>query len=177
MNQLSASATNAAATITLAALSVPSFGTSLGAANRIDGLTVSYSGSPTGGRVTIIDGAARTVADGVTGTNTALTSATAAFTAADVGASVTGSGIAALTKILTVTNATTVVLTLATTATASGVSITISPIVFDMDITAAGPITLPVKRTGTAGNAMSVTLAAGGSAVVGKVNINAISQV
>lgn len=67
----------------------------------------------------------RTVADGVTATNTALTSATAAFTPGDVGATVTGSGIAAGTTIASVTNATTAVLSQATTATASGVSVTI----------------------------------------------------
>lgn len=67
----------------------------------------------------------RTVADGVTATNTALTSATAAFTAGDVGAAVSGSGIAAGTTIASVTNATTAVLSAATTATATGVSVTI----------------------------------------------------
>lgn len=67
----------------------------------------------------------RTVADGVTATNTALTSATAAFTAGDVGAAVSGTGIAAGTTIASVTNATTVVLSAATTATATGVSITV----------------------------------------------------
>lgn len=67
----------------------------------------------------------RSVADGVTNTDTSLTSATAAFTAADVGRPVSGTGIPAGTTITIVTNATTVVLSAATTATATGVAITI----------------------------------------------------
>lgn len=70
--------------------------------------------------------ATRVVSDGVTATSTALTSATAAFTAADVGAAVSGAGIQNGTTIASVTNGTTVVLSLATTASASGVSVTIT---------------------------------------------------
>lgn len=70
---------------------------------------------------------ARTVTDAATNTDTSLTSATAAFTANDVGAGVTGTGIPAATTIVSVTNATTVVLNHATTATATGVSVTITP--------------------------------------------------
>jgi len=66
------------------------------------------------------------VTDGVTATSTSLTSATAVFTANDVGAAVTGAGIQAATTIATVTNGTTVVLSQATTASASGVSVTIT---------------------------------------------------
>lgn len=68
----------------------------------------------------------RVVADAATSTNTALTSATAAFTANDVGATVTGAGIAGGTTISTVTNGTTVVLSAATTATATNVTVTIT---------------------------------------------------
>lgn len=68
----------------------------------------------------------RVFTDGVTATSTALTSATAAFTSNDVGASVTGAGIPANTTIVSVTNATTVVLSAATTASASGVTVTLS---------------------------------------------------
>lgn len=64
-------------------------------------------------------------ADGVTATNTTLTSATAAFTANDVGITVTGAGIPGGTTIKTVNSATSVTLSAATTATASGVSITL----------------------------------------------------
>jgi len=61
----------------------------------------------------------------MTATNTALTSASAAFTQADKGKLVTGTGIAAGTTISSVTNGTTVVLSQATTATATGVTVTI----------------------------------------------------
>ena len=81
-------------------------------------LLVDIYGSPTG--------TTRTVTDGVTNTDTSLVSATAAFTAADVGANVWGAGIPANTHIVSVTNATTVVLSAATTATATGVTVIIS---------------------------------------------------
>lgn len=68
----------------------------------------------------------RSVADAVTATSTSLTSATAAFSASDVGAGVTGAGIAGGTTISSVTNATTVVLSAATTASASGVTVAIT---------------------------------------------------
>lgn len=72
---------------------------------------------------------ARTVINAATATNTALTSATAAFSSpADVGAAVVGAGIPAATTIVSVTNATTVVLNHATTATAAGVTVTITPV-------------------------------------------------
>jgi hypothetical protein len=71
-------------------------------------------------------GTTRTVADGVTNTDTSLVSATAAFVAGDVGSQVWGIGIAANTHIVSVTNATTVVLSAATTATATSVTIIIS---------------------------------------------------
>jgi hypothetical protein len=71
-------------------------------------------------------GVTRTVADGVTNTDTSLVSATAAFVAGDVGSQVWGIGIAANTHIVSVTNGTTVVLSAATTATATGVTIIIS---------------------------------------------------
>jgi flagellar hook protein FlgE len=67
----------------------------------------------------------RTVVDGATtNASTTITSATANFTAADVGRSVTGPGIPPGTTIASVTNATTVVLTNAATATASPVTLT-----------------------------------------------------
>jgi|GEM_PF-5908559 len=72
----------------------------------------------------------RTVSDGVTNTDTSLVSATATFTAADVGSYVTGPGILAGTTILSVTNATTVVLSHVTSATATGVAVAIGDNVF-----------------------------------------------
>src|SRR5882757_622084 len=66
----------------------------------------------------------RTFTNGATtNTSTTLTSATAAFTSNDVGAKVTGAGIPANTTIASVTNATTVVMSAAATATASGVTV------------------------------------------------------
>jgi hypothetical protein len=78
----------------------------------------------------------RTFADGVTNSTTTLTSATAAFVSGDVGRLVVGAGIptvigttASYTYIASVTNGTTVVLSQAATATATGVSITLEPLV------------------------------------------------
>lgn len=69
----------------------------------------------------------RTVSDGATNSNTNLTSATATFVApADNGAIVAGPGIPGGTRIQSVTNGTTVVLTAAATATATGVALTIT---------------------------------------------------
>lgn len=70
--------------------------------------------------------ATRVVADGVLNTTTTVTSATAAFTSADVGAAISGTGIPANATIASVTNATTVVISAAATATASGVTLTIT---------------------------------------------------
>ncbi|MGP8160421.1 MAG: phage major capsid protein [Candidatus Dormibacteria bacterium] len=68
----------------------------------------------------------RFVADGVTNATTTVTSATAAFTSADVGSFVTGVGIPAGATIASVTNATTIVLSAAATTTATGVTLTIT---------------------------------------------------
>lgn len=67
----------------------------------------------------------RTVADGVLNSTTTVTSATAAFVAGDVAGSISGTGIPVGATIVSVTNATTVVISAAATATASGVSITV----------------------------------------------------
>lgn len=72
------------------------------------------------------DASGQTFADGATtNASTTVTSATAAFTQADVGRTITGAGIPAGATILAVTNSTTAVMSQAATATASGVSITI----------------------------------------------------
>lgn len=71
-------------------------------------------------------GASRTVADGVTNSTTLLTSATAAFTVADQGGTVTGTGIPAGTYIVSRTSATNVVMSQAATASGTGVSITVT---------------------------------------------------
>lgn len=84
--------------------------------------------SITGGQ--LVMGAAgptsRTVTDGVLNSTTAVTSATAAFTQADVGDAITGTGIPAGTVIAQVTSSTAATLSAAATATATGVSLTIT---------------------------------------------------
>jgi len=65
------------------------------------------------------------VTDGVLNSSTTVTSATAAFTAADVGRTISGTGIPALATIASVSNATTVIISSAATATATGVTLTI----------------------------------------------------
>ena len=65
------------------------------------------------------------VKDGVLNTTTTLVSPTAKFTPADVGRTVSGKDIPDDTTIVSVTNATTVVMSAAETATASGVKVTI----------------------------------------------------
>jgi hypothetical protein len=70
----------------------------------------------------------RVVTDGhTTAASMTVTSATAAFTASDVGGSITGTGIPNFTTIASVTNATTAVLTKAAVPTASNVTFTITP--------------------------------------------------
>lgn len=68
---------------------------------------------------------AATFGDGVSATSTAYVSATAAFTVADQGKTITGTDIPAGTTITTVTNATTLVLSQATTGTHTGNTFTI----------------------------------------------------
>jgi hypothetical protein len=63
--------------------------------------------------------------DAVLNTTTTVTSATAAFTSADVGRTISGTGIPAATTIASVTNATTIIMSAAATATAAGVTITL----------------------------------------------------
>ena len=96
--------------------------------------------------------ASRRVSDAVTATSTALTSATAAFTSDDVGKVVLGEGITAGTTIASRTNATTVVLSAATTATATGVVATIgSALTVDTLDEAAGRAHLCTRGRMTAG--------------------------
>jgi len=67
----------------------------------------------------------RTVADGVTNSTTTVTSATAAFTKGDIGQIISGSGIPAGTTIVSITSATSIVISAAATATATGVTIVV----------------------------------------------------
>src|SRR5271166_3794624 len=68
-----------------------------------------------------------TVTDAVLDSTTTVTSAIAGFAASDVGSPVTGTGIPAATTIASVTSATTIVLSAAATATATGVALTFGP--------------------------------------------------
>lgn len=71
----------------------------------------------------------RTVTDGATtSASPNLTSATAVFTSADVGAAVTGTGIPTSTTILSVTNATTAVMSANATATGASLSVVITDV-------------------------------------------------
>lgn len=73
-------------------------------------------------------GSTRTAADGATTSGSPnLVSTLAAWTTNDVGRTVSGAGIPGGTTILSITNATTVVMSANATATASGVTITITP--------------------------------------------------
>lgn len=67
----------------------------------------------------------RTVTDGATNTNTTVTSATAVFSADDIGKPISGTGIPAATTISAVASATSVTISAAATATATGVTLTI----------------------------------------------------
>src|SRR6185295_5901567 len=67
----------------------------------------------------------QTFPDGVENSTTTFTSASANFTANDVGKTITGSGIPSGTTIASRTNSTTIILSQAETATATGVSFTI----------------------------------------------------
>ena len=98
----------------------------------------------------------RSVSDGVTtNTDATVTSATAAFTDADVGKRVTGTGIPANATVASVTNATTIELSAVATATDTGVDITIG--------TALATASLPTGLKPFKFNHGSVT--AGGSAL------------
>jgi hypothetical protein len=68
----------------------------------------------------------RTVSDGVLNSTTTVVSATAAFGAGDVGRGISGAGIPANATIVSVTNATTVIISAAATATGPGVSVTVT---------------------------------------------------
>jgi len=68
----------------------------------------------------------RSVSDGVLNSTTTVTSATAAFVASDVGSLVIATGIPIGTTISSVTNGTTIVLSAAATASASGVTLQIA---------------------------------------------------
>jgi hypothetical protein len=71
--------------------------------------------------------ASRSVSDGVLNSTTTVTSATAAFTSADVGKTIGAVGVPSGAVIQSVTNATTIVLSQAATTSGSGVTLVIGP--------------------------------------------------
>ena len=77
------------------------------------------------GDYVLADTTSRSVADGATNTNTTVTSATAAFTAADVGKFITGGTIPVGATITAVGSATSVTISAAATATATAVTLVI----------------------------------------------------
>jgi hypothetical protein len=83
--------------------------------------------------------AGRSVSDGVisnaTGLTFTITSATAAFTDADEGAVISGTGVGASNHIVTIVNATTVLVAVASTAANTGVTLTIGVATGDTDPT------------------------------------------
>jgi len=76
-------------------------------------------------RTKFTDALDTTYTDGVFNSTTTITSATAAFIAADVGKGITGAGIPLGATIASVTNGTTIVISAATTTTGSGKTFTI----------------------------------------------------
>jgi len=104
---------------------VPTTGTTAGTISLVAGNNAA-GGSGDGGSATA--GSSRPVTDGATtSADTKVTSSAAAFTGADLGASISGPGIPAGAKIVALhANANTVTISLKATATASGVSLTIT---------------------------------------------------
>jgi hypothetical protein len=130
----SATLTSATAAFTTADVGNPITGTNIPAATTISGYTsptsVTLSNNATASGSSILfkifgDGN-RTVTDAVTTSNSStLTSATAYFTAADIGKPVVGTSIQAGTKIQSVTNSTSATMSANATATAANMYLTI----------------------------------------------------
>lgn len=99
----------------------------------------------------------RSVSDGATNSNTTVTSATAAFTQADVNAPISGGSIPAAATIVTVTNATTVTISAAAGSTATNVTLVIGapamgPLVFVQGLLQIGGSEVDVKDLVLKGN-------------------------
>lgn len=82
--------------------------------------------------VTYTHGLARQVTDGVTNSSTTVTSATAAFAAADVGRPIAGTGIPVGATIVTINSATSVVISVAATASATWLTLTIGDLPYTL---------------------------------------------
>lgn len=101
----------------------------------------------------------RTVTDGVLAASTTVTSATASFTSADVGAAISGGTIPANSTISSVTNSTTVIISAAASGSATGVTLTI------------------VRTTALASGALNTALTSAFAASAGTIQCFADSQV
>lgn len=122
--------------------------------------------TPDGNPLTLTSRGTRTVTDGATtASSTTVTSATAAFTADDVGATISGGSIPAGTSISSVTNGTAVVISAAATATATAVSVTISGprigTVYDYEAPYGAPVSFSTRESPTVVSA-EVTVPADG---------------
>lgn len=105
-----------------------------------NGTTIVLSNAATASATGVTIHWTRVVADGVTTSGSpTVTSATAAFASTDVGGAFSGAGIPANTTILSVTNATTAVLSANATATATTVSFTFTKTVNDA-VTTGGTV-------------------------------------
>lgn len=101
--------------------------------------------------------AGRTFADGVTTSgSTTITSATAAFTSADLGRSVTAAGIPAGALITFITSGTAVVISLAATVTATAVSVVLGTLAGEPAITIGQVIGICVQPGGVAAGSAGV---------------------
>ena len=121
-----------------------------GADKEVTGILPSLHGGGARGTLDVtLTETTRQVTDAVTNTDTSLTSATAAFVAADVGAVVAGTGIVEGTRIASVTNGTTVVLDTATTATDTDVTVDITKDQADLEdvVDTDGPYAVHVIDT------------------------------
>ena len=162
-------ATNAAAVATIPAPAA-------GFANIVKEIEVSYSGAPAGGLVSITDG--RLDANCGTTLNSP-TVTDAAILATDVGKKVTGTGVPANAVVGTVVAGVSfqiMVAGVAANATATGVvTLDIGRTVdMQVDIAAAGAQNIPLPAAGlrcSTGQATTITLAAGGVGIIGRVNI------
>jgi len=130
------------------------------------------SGPNTGNYGPLTASSSRTVVDGATTAASAtITSATAAFTAADVGTAITGGSIPAGTTIVSVTNATTVVLSAAATATASAVSLTIATVNVGLQNLAGFLLTAQAAPRNPASTVISGPLLDSGRVIVSKLPV------
>lgn len=109
-----------------------------GGSGILDGFPIAFNRGVSGNLYRQTNVGSRSVSDGVTASSTTVTSATANFTAADVGKKITGAGIPASTTITARGSATSITISNAATATATGVSLTFQLAAADTLLRAVG---------------------------------------